>query len=60
MKTIEPRIQKAILDILPDDGTIAIEVMCQLMANMILSIDKINVNLVVELIKFNLDNYQGT
>lgn len=60
MKTIEPAIQEAILDILPDNGNTAIELMCQLIANMILSIDNIDINLVTKLIKVNLDEYQGT
>lgn len=39
MKTIQPEIQLAIIDILPDDGELALKIMCQMLANMILSVD---------------------
>lgn len=60
MRTIEPDIQEAILDILPSDDDIAIRLVCQLLANMILSINGANINDAINEIKINLDEYQGT
>ena len=37
MPTIEPVLQKAILNILPNDYDLAMSIMCQLLANMMLS-----------------------
>lgn len=59
MQTIEPKAQETILDVLPDDGNLAIEVMCQLLANMILSVPS-NLPKVTERIKFYIDDYAGT
>lgn len=59
-QTIEPAIQEAILDILPADGPKAIELICQLLANMILSIDKANINDTIALLKGHLAAHEGT
>lgn len=59
-QTIEPDIQEAILAILPDDGPTAINLICQLLANMILSIDKANINDTIMLLKDHLAAYEGT
>jgi len=60
MEIIEPDIQEIILDILPSNGQLAMELMCQLTANMILSIPNSNINNVIERIKFYLAEYEGT
>jgi len=60
METIEPDIQDAILDILPNDGPLAMRIMCQLLANMILSLEGSSINDVIELIRLNLAEYEGT
>lgn len=60
MKTIEPDIQEAILKVLPADGTLAMDLMCQLVANMILSIDEAHLHQTIERIKFHLAAYEGT
>lgn len=60
MKTIEPDTQELILDVLPKDGLLALELMCQLLANMIISIDGASVTCAIDLIKFHVDEYEGT
>lgn len=40
MPTIEAATQEAILEILPEDGPLALRLMAQLVANMIISIDE--------------------
>ena len=60
METIEPDIQDAILDILPNDGPLAMRLMRQLLANMILSLEGSSINDVIELIRLNLAEYEGT
>ena len=60
MQTIEPDIQEAILDILPDDGLLAIRLMCQLLANMIISIRADNIDDVINHIRAELVSYEGT
>ena len=60
MSTIEPDIQEAILDILPEDGQLATELMCQLLANMILSVPDTDINKISERIKAHLAAYEGT
>lgn len=60
MRTIEPEVQDIILNILPKDGPIALEVMCQLLANMILSIDGASVTCIIDCIKFHINEYEGT
>ena len=60
MRTIEPDIQSAILDILPNDGPLAIRLMCQLLANMILSIRADNIDDVINRIRSELAEYEGT
>jgi len=58
--TIEPDIQEAILDILPDSGPRALDVMAQLTANMIIEIKGANINDYVENLKKHLALYEGT
>ncbi len=60
MKTIEPDIQEVILNALPADGPLAMELMCQLMANMILSINEATIHKTVARINFHLGEYEGT
>ena len=60
MKTIERDIQEAILKLLPANGPLAIELMCQLIANMILNIDEAHLHQTIERIKFHLAEYEGT
>jgi hypothetical protein len=55
--TIEPEIQEQILNILPDDGPLALKIMCQLLANMIMSINHTKLGWVIAEIKTNLVNY---
>ncbi len=59
MQTIEPNTQKEIIRILPQDGDLAIDLMCQLLANMILSINKATIDKAVTRLKFHLDEYEG-
>lgn len=59
-KTIEPDIQDAILTILPNDPTLALKVMAQLTANMIISINNANINSYIEDLKLQLASYEGT
>lgn len=58
--TIEPDIQEAILDILPDNGPKALDVMAQLTANMIIKIKGANINDYVKNLKRHLALYEGT
>ena len=60
MGTIEADIQEIILNTLPADGPLAMELMCQLVANMILSIPGATIDKVVERLKFHLAMYEGT
>ena len=60
MRTIKPDIQNAILDILPDDGPLATRLMCQLLANMIISIGEDNIDDVINRIRLELASYEGT
>lgn len=60
MQTIEPDIQEAILDALPNDGSLALKLMAQLIANMLLSIKDANVNNFINDLKLNLQLYEGT
>lgn len=39
MKTLCPEVQEIILDALPSDGLLAIDVMCQLLAKMVTVVD---------------------
>jgi hypothetical protein len=57
-KTIKPDIQEAILCLLPDEGDLALCIMAQLLANMILSIKDANAQAVVDLIWLNLNCYK--
>lgn len=61
MTTIEPDIQEQILTALPEDYNQAMEVMCQLLANMMLSGNcPWNINKTTARIKSNLAEYEGT
>jgi len=57
--TIEPDIQEAIIVILPNDGYKALEVMAQLTANMILSINNANIDDYIKNLKNHLASYKG-
>jgi len=60
MKTIEADIQEMILKALPADGPLAMDLMCQLMANMILSITEASIDKTIARLKFHLAAYEGT
>lgn len=61
MQTIKPHIQEVILNALPDDYDLAMEVMCQLMANLMLCGDTPwGINKTTTKLKDNLDAYAGT
>lgn len=61
MQTIEPAIQETILTALPEDYDQAMEVMCQLLANMMLSGHAPwDINKTVARIRLRLDEYAGT
>lgn len=55
-----PDVQEKILDALPSDGLIALGVMSQLTANMIISINGANINDFIADLKSNLALYEGT
>lgn len=55
-----PDIQEKILDVLPSDGLIALGVMSQLTANMILSIKDANIDSFINNLKSDLALYEGT
>lgn len=58
--TLEPDIQEKILDILPNDGTLALKVMSQLTANMLISIKNANFVDYINNLKSDLALYEGT
>lgn len=58
--TIEPDIQDKILNILPDDGTLALKLMSQLTANMLISIKNANYADFITNLKNDLALYEGT
>lgn len=60
MKTIRPATQELILDALPDEGSEAIELMAQLLANMILCIDGATIDKTIDRLRFHLAEYEGT
>lgn len=60
MRTIEPGIQEKILDTLPDDGPLALELMAQLVANMVLSINGADINTFIACLRRELDLYEET
>lgn len=61
MFTIEPDIQEIILTALPDNYDAAMALMCQLVANMMLSGDSSwDIVRVCRQIKTNLADYEGT
>jgi hypothetical protein len=61
MRTIEPTIQESIVDILPQDYDLAMGLMCQLLANMMLSGDAPwDINKTIAELKANLAAYAGT
>lgn len=55
---IKPDIQGKILDILPDDGPLALKVMAQLSANMLSSIDDADLDIYIQDIQNNLKVYR--
>lgn len=60
MQTIEPDIQEAILTMLPDDYKTSVRLMCQLLANIMLSGDGMSLDYVISEIKVNVAAYEGT
>lgn len=60
MQTIEPDIQEAILTMLPNDYNTSVSLMCQLLANIMLSGDGMSLDYVVAEIKANVAAYEGT
>lgn len=58
IKTIEPEIQDRVLDILPNDGKLALKVMAQLSANMLLSINGSDLGLFIKDIQDNFSAYR--
>jgi hypothetical protein len=61
METIEPDTQETIIAVLPNNYDISMSLMCQLIANMMLSGDTPwDINKVMHEIKANLDAYAGT
>jgi len=58
LTTIEPEIQDAILDILPNDPAIALDVMAQLSANMLVSIPA-DLDKFIENLKIRFAAYKG-
>lgn len=55
--TIEPDTQQIILDALPNEGNIALEVMAQLSANMILSIPGMKLDLFLGMVRAHYEAY---
>jgi hypothetical protein len=60
MTTIEPEIQEKILDILPNDYNTSIDLICQLLANMMLCANGSTWVEIENKIKLNLAEYEGT
>ena len=61
METIEPDTQETIIAVLPNNYDISMSIMCQLIANMMLSGDTPwDINKVTREIMINLDAYAGT
>lgn len=58
VRSIEPECQDKILDILPDDGNLALKVMAQLSANMLLSIKGADLGLFIKDIQDNFAAYR--
>lgn len=56
---LEPEIQDAMLDILPEDGPLALSIMAQLSANMLTSINGANVDDFIADLKSNLETYKA-
>lgn len=57
--TINPDLQATIVNLLPDDQDEAMEIMCQLIANFILSMENKSEQSVSELIHKHLISYKG-
>lgn len=55
--TIEPAIQEIILDALPREGNIALEIMAQLSANMVLSIPGAKIEWFLNLVHAHYEAY---
>jgi hypothetical protein len=60
MRTIDRATQEAIIDILPQDGNRAMELMCQLLANLTLSVDGFTIDKTINLLRENFKTYEGT
>lgn len=57
--TIQPDIQEAIITMLPDPEEEAIEIICQITANLILSMENQSKEKVFKLIEKNIIAYKG-
>lgn len=60
MTAIEPDIQEAILLMLPEDYDLSIELLCQLLANIMLSGKGASYETVTTYIKTHVASYEGT
>lgn len=60
IKFIQPDIQETILNILPDYGPNALNLMAQLTANMLISIDGANINDYIVSLNNHLVSMEGT
>lgn len=60
METIESDIQEQILNILPDDYETSVNLMCQLLANIMLSGKGVPFYVITNKIKNHVIAYQGT
>lgn len=60
MRTIETDIQEKIIDLLPADGMLALRIVCQLIANMIISIDGATLPQTLNQINYYFADYEGT
>jgi hypothetical protein len=59
LKTIEPDIQEKIIDILPNDGPLALKVMAQLSANILLEVKGAELELFIKDIQDNFEVYRA-
>lgn len=55
--TVEPDAQDSILDVLPRDGSVALEVMAQLSANMVTSIPEADLESFIERVRYYYRNF---
>jgi hypothetical protein len=58
MQTLEPDIQEKIITMLPEDGELAILVLAQLFANVVMSVNGMNINAAVDMIMVNWKSYE--